>query len=92
MPRGVLRNFTKKSDAGLMPETLFKKGLWHRCFPVSSVKFLRTPLVAVSDVSDQYQSYFIRRTKFTPHFKSTDQRVVQCNVPVVKINFADDFK
>ena len=27
----------------LTPETLFKKGLWHRCFPLNFVKFLRTP-------------------------------------------------
>ena len=30
-------------DAGLRPATLFKKRLWHRCFPVDFVKFLRTP-------------------------------------------------
>ena len=30
--------FCKK---GLKPTTLFKKGLWHRCFPVNFTKFLR---------------------------------------------------
>ena len=25
------------------PATLLKKRLWHRCFPVNFVKFLRTP-------------------------------------------------
>ena len=30
-------------DAGLRPATLLKKRLWHRCFPVNFVKFLRTP-------------------------------------------------
>ena len=51
---GVLRNFTKFTGkhlcqslffnkvAGLRPATLFKKKLWRRCFPVNSVKFLRT--------------------------------------------------
>ena len=29
--------------AGLRPATLLKKILWHRCFPVNFVKFLRTP-------------------------------------------------
>ena len=29
--------------AGLRPVTLLKKSLWHRCFPVNFVKFLRTP-------------------------------------------------
>ena len=29
-----------------MPETLLKKGLWHRCFPVNFAKFLRTLFLA----------------------------------------------
>ena len=53
--RGVLRNFTKFTGkhqcqslffnkvAGLRPVTLLKKRLWHRCFPVNFVKFLRIP-------------------------------------------------
>ena len=28
-----------------MPVTLFKKRLWHRCFPVNVVKFLGTPFL-----------------------------------------------
>ena len=31
--------------AGLRRATLLKKRLWHRCFPVNSVKFLRTLLL-----------------------------------------------
>ena len=53
--KGVLRNFTKFTGkhmcqslffnkvAGLRPATLLKKRLWHKCFPVNFVKFLRTP-------------------------------------------------
>ena len=37
--KGVLKNFTD-----LRPATLFKKKLWHRCFLVNFVKFLRTPI------------------------------------------------
>ena len=52
--KGVLRNFTKFTEkrlcqslffdkvAGLSPVTLLKKKLWHGCFPVNFVKFLRT--------------------------------------------------
>ena len=52
---GVLRNFTKFTGKhlwqnlffnkvpGLRPATLSKKRLWHRCFPVNFMKFLRTP-------------------------------------------------
>ena len=29
--------------AGLRPETLLKKRLWHKCFPVNFAKYLRTP-------------------------------------------------
>ena len=51
----VLRNFAKFAGnhlcrvsffnkiAGLRSATLLKKRLWHRCFPVSFRKFLRTP-------------------------------------------------
>ena len=31
-----------KNFAGLKPATLFKKRLWHSCFPASFAKFLRT--------------------------------------------------
>ena len=53
--KGVLRNFPKftrkhlcqslffNKVVGLRPATLLKKRLWHRCFPVNFVKFLRTP-------------------------------------------------
>ena len=53
--KGVLRNFAKfrgkhlrqsligNKVAGLMPATLLKKILWHRCFPVNFSKLLRTP-------------------------------------------------
>ena len=41
--KGLLRNFAKLQAA---PETLLKKRLWHRCFPVNFAKFLRTPFLA----------------------------------------------
>ena len=53
--KGVLTNFTKFTGkhlyqslffnkvAGVRPATLFKKRLLHKCFPVSFVKFPRTP-------------------------------------------------
>ena len=52
--KGVLRNFAKFTGkhlcqslffdkvAGLISATLLKKRLWHRCFPVNFVEFLRT--------------------------------------------------
>ena len=50
--KGVLKNFTKFTRKHLCqsltfnkvarPATLFKKGLWHRSFPVNFAKFLRT--------------------------------------------------
>ena len=55
--KGVLRNFTKFTGkhlcqslffnkvAGVTLVTLLKKRLWHRCFPVNVVKFLRTPFL-----------------------------------------------
>ena len=55
--KGVRRNFTKFTGkhlcqsfffnkvAGVRLVTLLKKRLWHRCFPVNFVKFLRTPFL-----------------------------------------------
>ena len=55
--KSTLKNFTKFTGkhlcqsiffnkvAGLKPATLLKKRLWHRCFPVNFVKFLRTPFL-----------------------------------------------
>ena len=57
LEKGALRIFAKLTGkhlcqslffnkvAGLRPATLLKKRLRHRCFPVSFVKFLRTPLL-----------------------------------------------
>ena len=54
---GLLKNFTKFTGkhlgqslffnkfASLRSATLLKKRLWHRCFPVNFVKFLRTPVL-----------------------------------------------
>ena len=32
-----------RKTLGLRPATLLQNRLWHRCFPVSFAKFLRTP-------------------------------------------------
>ena len=50
--KGILRNFAKLTGKHLCkslffnkdprPATLLKKRLWHRCFPLNFVKFLRT--------------------------------------------------
>ena len=42
--KGVLRNFAKLTGKHLCQGLFFiKKRLWHRCFPINFVKFLRTP-------------------------------------------------
>ena len=47
----LLRDYKKTSRRFLghihlkRPATLLKKRLWHRCFPVNFVKFLRTPFL-----------------------------------------------
>ena len=55
--KGVLRDFAKFTGkhlrqslffnkvSGLRPATLLKKRIWHRCFPLNFVKFLRTALL-----------------------------------------------
>ena len=68
---GVLRNYIKFTGkhlcqslflnkvAGLRPATLLKKRLWHRCFSVKFVKFLRSPFYR-TPLDD---CFFIRMTK-----------------------------
>ena len=51
--KSVLRNFIKFTEKHLRNSQLFikvvglgyKQRLWHRCFPVNFVKFLRTPFL-----------------------------------------------
>ena len=59
-----------KRNSGLRPATLFKKRLWHRCFPVNFAEFLRTTFLtkhlratasgASNQVSENY--YFLGLT------------------------------
>ena len=41
--RDVSEHFRSSCPVRLRPATLSKMRLWHRCFPVNFVKFLRTP-------------------------------------------------
>ena len=41
----ISQNSQENTCAMLGPATLLKKRLWHRCFPVNFVKFLRTPFL-----------------------------------------------
>ena len=58
MKKGVFRDFIKiqcqslffNKVAGLRFATLLKKRLWHTCFTMNFVKFLRAPQVAASEV------------------------------------------
>ena len=55
--KGILKNLTKSTGkhlcqslffnkvTGLRPVTVLKKRLWHRCFPVDFVKYLKTPFL-----------------------------------------------
>ena len=46
MKKGVLTNLTKFTGKHLCQSLFFiKKRLWHRCFSVNFVKFLRTPFL-----------------------------------------------
>ena len=54
--------------AGLRPATLLKKRPWHRCFPVSFAKFLRTPPVAASASSINNTSLIIEAESLQPKY------------------------
>ena len=88
--KGVLRNFAKFTGkhlcqilfvnevAGLRPASLLKERLWHRCFPVDFVRFLRTPfyiehllvaasakIVFVSTINAESTLVVVRRPQMT---------------------------
>ena len=76
--KGVLRNLPKFTGKHLSqrPATLFKKRLWHRCFPVNFAKFLRTPfftehlrclLLQIRTFFKKAKSTLLKSTYF--HFK-----------------------
>ena len=46
----------------LRPATLLKKRLWHRCFPVNFVKFLRTPFL--QNTSGWLLLFFFSQTEY----------------------------
>ena len=64
--KGVFKNFAKFTKekpvseslfnkvAGLRSAALFKKRLWHSCFPVNFVKFLRTPFSQRTPLYDYF--------------------------------------
>ena len=91
-PRGVLRNFTKFSRkllcqslffnnvTGKRPATLLKKKLWHRCFPVNFVKFLRTPLF--TEISG---GWFYKYAILLPTFHSYLNHELKLNVELQTI-------
>ena len=41
----MVKHTLKSLQQMLQPATLFKKRLWHRCFPANFAKFLRTPFL-----------------------------------------------
>ena len=88
-----LRNFVKFTGkhpcqslffnkvAGLRPAILLKKRLWHRCFPVNFVKFLRIPffteqlrwllLHLLTDFLCSYPTVWVELLKLTTVLKNT---------------------
>ena len=80
--KGALRNFAKLTGknlcqslffnkvAGLKPETLLKRRLWHRYFPVKFTKFLRTPFLwntsgrLLLEVANNIQYNFVKSNTF----------------------------
>ena len=76
-----LEVFTRKQlceSLSLRPATLLKKKLWHKCFPMNFVKFLRTPfykehlwwllLLRVRiNIENMFFSYHHHNIKFSHH-------------------------
>ena len=59
MKKGVVRNFTKFTWKHLCQNLFFNEvaGLWHKCFPVNFVKFLRAPFLQNSSGRLLFQNF-----------------------------------
>ena len=70
MQKGVLRNFTKFTRKHLCQSLFFNQvtglRLWHWCFPVKFVKFLRTPFL--QNTSGRLLLFFIKSAFFHEAF------------------------
>ena len=88
LKRQIFMNFSSQSKflQSLRPATLLKKKLWHRCFPVNFVKFLRTPPVAATlssrSVSTEGRTLLLR----VKEISETRLRInTVCNFQAMKI-------
>ena len=70
--------FLKSCRPRPRPATFFKKKLWHRCFPVNFLKFLRTPL---QDTSGRLLLYItmVQLWKMWKHASQLRMRVLSQN-------------
>ena len=59
----VFLEISQNSQENTWSTTLLKKRLWHRCFPVNFLKFLRTPPVVASDISPKDKSHYHLRAE-----------------------------
>ena len=105
----VLRNFAKFTGkhlcqsiffnkvAGLRAANLFKKRLWHRCFPMNFVKFLRAPFLQNTSrqlllkIKKLFQQPFQLKLKtfksMTKPLKSVKREILISKIATTKINF-----
>ena len=62
----IFENFSRKNqkqppEVLAAPANLLKKRLWHRCFPVNFVKFLRTPFSQNTSGRLLLKNFFMRK-------------------------------
>ena len=89
--KGVPKNFAKFTGkqlcqslffnkvAGVRTATLLKMRLWHRCFPVSFVTFLRKPLLQ-NTCGQQLQMVIISRPNMIIHFSPLVSSFMLCDI------------
>ena len=91
--KGVLRNFTKFTVKHLCQSLFFnkvpflKKRLWHRCFPVNCVKFLRTPFCTEHLWVTASRVYVIYAASVNFKKKTEDTERTICAAKQTKLRF-----
>ena len=58
-------------NKGLMSATLFKKRLWHRCFPVKFAKYLRAPFFI------EHLRWLFLKLQSSHHIRTSHKKLIQ---------------
>ena len=79
MKKDALKKFAKLTEKHLSPTTLLKRRLWHGCFPVNFVKFLKTLFLQSTSTGCFYSSTnVVMVNALNIIYEGIENRIVMC--------------